>query len=135
MDTPSAIELANTEKVLDILVGIEGISYSNQREDIFLISGPDGAKCILDVEETMVCIGAEICDIPTDETKQLPIFKSLLELNNDAIHGKFTIFNNKLFFKENLEIENLDDNELEAALGWTLSMVLKGAEIIASIIE
>ena len=135
MNAPSAIELANTNKVLDILVEIDGISYKNLREDIFEITGPEGAVCILDVEETLVCIGAEICDIPEDTEKKVALLSALLELNNEAIHGKFAINNGKIFFKENLEIANLDANELEAALGWTMVMVVKGVEKISTIIE
>lgn len=135
MSAPSAIELLNTDKVLDILVGIEGISYTNIREDIFNITGPEGATCILDVEETLVCIGAEICDIPLEVSQQAKLFKCLLDLNNEAIHGKFAINGGKIFFKENLEIENLDPNELEAALGWVLVMVVKSVDKISTIID
>lgn len=135
MSAPSAIELLNTDKILDILVGIEGISYTNIREDIFNITGPEGATCILDVEETLVCIGAEICDIPLEVSQQAKLFKCLLDLNNEAIHGKFAINGGKIFFKENLEIENLDPNELEAALGWVLVMVVKSVDKISTIID
>ena len=135
MNAPSTLELQNTDQVLDILVGIEGISYTNLREDIFEITGPEGATCIVDVEETMVCIGSEICDIPEDTEKQAKLFKSLLDLNNEAIHGKFAINSGKIFFKENLEIQNLDANELEAALAWALLMVIKGVEKISTIID
>jgi hypothetical protein len=132
MCKPSVIELENTNKILDLLVNIEGISYLNIREDIFKINGPEGTNCILDVEETLVCISSEICDIPIDEPKEL--FKYLLSLNNKAVHGKFVIYNNKIYFKDNLEIENLDKNELEASLNWTFVMSLKGSEKISTII-
>ena len=135
MEAPSTLELQNTEKVLDLLVDIDGVSFRNIREDIFEISAPDGSACILDVEETLICIASEICEVPEDMEKQAELFTCLLELNNEAIHGKFAINKGKIFFKENLEIENVDLNELEAALGWTLGMVSKGAEIISNIIE
>jgi hypothetical protein len=135
MGVPSAIELANTGKVLDILVDIKDISFVNIREDIFKITGPEGASCILDVEETLVCIGAEICDIPQEVSQQAKLFKILLDFNNEAIHGKFAINGGKIFFKENLEIENLDANELETALGWVLVMVIKSVDKISTIID
>jgi hypothetical protein len=134
MNAPSKLELQNTDKVLDILVGIVGISYTNLREDIFEITGPEGATCILDVEESLVCIGAEICDIPEEVSQQAKLFRCLLDLNNESIHGKFAINNGKIFVKENLEIENLDTNELEAALAWILIMISKGVERISTII-
>ena len=138
MNEVSAIELQNTDKVLDLLTEIEDISYKKvdpDRPDIFEIIGPEEVSCILDVEETMVCLGKEICEIPLEVSVQAELFKCLLELNNEAIHGKFTIHGSKIYFKENLEIENLDTNELEAALGWTLAMIIKGVEKITAIIK
>lgn len=135
MNAPSELELKNTDKILDILVGIEGISYKNLREDIFEIIGPEGTTCVLDVEETLVCIGSEICDIPLEVSKQALVFKILLELNNEAIHGKFAINGGKIYFKENLEIDNIDANELEAALGWAMVMIIKGVDKLSFIID
>lgn len=137
MNEPSFIEIQNTDKVLDFLANIEEVSYTKMenRPDIFNIVGPGNISCILDVEETMVCISAEICDIPEDQAKANEILNYLMEQNFVAVHGKFATNNGKVFFKENLEFENLDGNELEAALAWTLKMVEIGAEKIVKIIR
>lgn len=132
--TPSTIEIQNASKVLDMLCDIEGIAYNQLREDIFEVKGPEGFSCVVDVEPTLICISSEICNIPDDESKLLPLFKCLLELNQNAVHGKFSLSNNKVFFKENLEFENADLNEFEAALGWTLGMVKQGVEKISTIL-
>lgn len=137
MNEPSVVEIQNTDAVLDILANIDEISYTNvqDRPDIFNIVGPDNVSCILDVEETMVCISAEICDIPDDPEKSVEILRYLMEQNFEAVHGKFATYNGKFYFKENLEFENLDGNELEAALAWTLKMVAISAEKIVKILE
>ncbi|MDD5649804.1 MAG: hypothetical protein PHF86_05190 [Candidatus Nanoarchaeia archaeon] len=133
--TVSTIEIQNASIVLGMLCDIEGIAYNQTREDIFEVRGPEGFSCLIDVEPTLVCIASEICDVPEDESKQFLLFKYLLELNHQAVHGKFSSDGKKVYFKENLEIANLDLNELEAALGWTLGMVKQGVEKISTIVE
>ena len=125
MSEPTTIELENTEKVLDLLADIDGISYKNfqERADIFEITGPDMSSCFLDVEEKMVCILTEVCDLPEDPAKKASVMELLLQQNFEVMHGKFAIQIGKVYFKENLEIENLDGNELEAALASTLASV------------
>lgn len=137
MNGPSVIEIQNTDKVLGYLSEIEELSYSNMedRPDIFNITGPEGVSCVLDVEETMVCISAEICDMPEDLGKANEILSYLMDQNYVAVHGKFATDNGKVYFKENLEFENLDGNELEAALAWTLKMVEISASKIVEILE
>lgn len=134
MKSPTAIELQNTDFILDMLVNIDGISYTNIQPDIFRIKGPEGVSCILDVEETLVCISEEICDLPLEVSQQSKLLMCLMGLNHEALHGKFSINGGKVYFKENLEIKNLDQNELEAALGWTLAMVARSVERISEII-
>jgi hypothetical protein len=135
MRSPSALELQNTDFILGMLVSIDGIAYTNIEPDIFRITGPEGAACILDVEESLVCISEEICSIPEEVSQQSKLFKCVLDLNSEAIHGKFATSNGKLYFKENLEIKNINQNELEAALGWTLAMVARGVEAISDILN
>ena len=58
----------------------------------------------------------------------------LLELNSTAIHGSFCLNNEKVVMKDNLEIENLDKNELEATLSWIFAIVANNVEKIAEIV-
>lgn len=140
MKSPTAIELQNTDFILGMLVNIDGISYTNIQPDIFRIKGPEGVSCILDVEETLVCISEEICNVPEPDVtpeqdkERMDLLSCLLELNFEALHGKFAVSNGKVYFKENLEIKNLNQNELEAALGWALAMVARSVEKISEIV-
>ena len=125
MSGPTTIELANTDKVLDLLTDIDDISYKNiqDRPDIFEVTGPESSSCILDVEEKIVCIFTEVCDIPEEGEKKGALLELLMQKNFEILHGKFSCNNGKIFFKENLEVENLDGNELEAALVVALASV------------
>lgn len=110
-------EIKNAEKVLLLLSQIDGISYEQQedRPDIFVVNEEDTQlSLIVDVEEDTVVAFIEV----TPFSYHLPegLGERLLGLNNGAVHGAFTINNQKLYFKSNLQIENLDLNELEASI-------------------
>jgi len=137
----SQIEIDNAQKVLEYLSTMEDISFKNIREDIFEVSC-DGYNCLIDVEETIVCLAMDVMDIPMTDVedhketqKKLYLYGILLRLNNEAIHGKFCISNDKIFMKDNLEFENLDKNELEASLGSIFYTVRKSIEKISSIMK
>lgn len=57
--------------------------------------------------------------------KNEEVFKSLLQKNRDIIHGAFVIDESatKVIFRDTLQIENLDRNELEGTLN-SLSLLL-----------
>jgi hypothetical protein len=50
--------------------------------------------------------------------ESMDIYKSLLKKNRDIIHGAFVLDDSyrKVIFRDTLELENLDRNELEATL-------------------
>lgn len=62
------------------------------------------------------------------------IFKSLLQKNRDIIHGAFVLDESgeKVIFRDTLQIENLDINELEGSLN-SLSLLM--SEYSDNIIE
>lgn len=128
---PSKLEIENAGKVLDMLSEIDDITFKRLREDIFEVTNiTTGISCIVDVEESIVCIFTEVCDLPAD-SKGLCF--ELLKANAEAVHGKFQIKDGKISFQDNLEIENLDRNEFEASLGWTFASVNKNLEFIGQI--
>lgn len=53
------------------------------------------------------------------------IFKSLLQKNRDIIHGAFVLDESgeKVIFRDTLQIENMDINELEGSLN-SLSLLM-----------
>ena len=126
--TPSALEIQNAKKVLEYLTEMDEVSFEIMREDIFTVSNAEsGVSCVVDVEESIVCLSTEVCNLPEDDGDQFELYKLLMDLNGKAIHGKFIESKGKIYFRDNLEFANLDKNELEASLKWTFGMV--GANI------
>jgi len=108
----SVKELENSERVLNLLAHIDGISYEQQseRRDLFSIYESDtDLTAVLDVEEDVVVIFIPIME--QEPSGDLAI--ALLQMNDTILYGAFTLHDGKLFFKVNLAIENLDLNELE----------------------
>src|SRR4030042_4222117 len=135
MEQASELEIMNAKKVLEYLSNMNGISYKIVRDDIFSVMNiENGAECIIDVEESIVCVYTEVCDVPDNATIKAELNDYLMGLNNAAVHGKFTKNTNKIFFRDNLEFENLDQNELDASLKWAFGMVSASIEKIATII-
>lgn len=134
MTSPSNIEIENSKKVLDLLCQIDGIGYEQNetRSDIFVVSEPDtGLDCIVDVEEDVVVTLIEVTELPNGEMPE-GLATKLLEINNSAIYGAYTISNGKLYFKSNLAVENLDLNELEGSIRSVFYTVHTSLGVIAS---
>ncbi|MGB2128591.1 MAG: CesT family type III secretion system chaperone [Flavicella sp.] len=67
-------------------------------------------------------------------TKESSIFKELLKKNRDIVHGAFVLdeTGEKVIFRDTLQLENLDRNELEGSIN-SLSLLL--SEYSENIIE
>lgn len=130
----TALEVQNAQKVLKMLGDIDDIGYCQVREDIFVVSeyetGAD-LEITVDVEESTVVLLMEIGDIKNDS---YILFRYLLEVNNEAVHGKFCLDGNKLLIKDVLEFENLDLNELEAAIEHMFVIVAKHGDKIGDML-
>lgn len=130
---PSELEIKNAQKVVGFLSDMEGISFKSLREDIFEVEAVGGGSCLIDVEESIVCLQVEICDVPEVNVAELDSF--FMEQNGKAVHGKFAKIGGKYFFKDNLEFANLDFNELEASLKWCFGMVTNNVQKVVSIMK
>ena len=133
--TPSELEIQNAKKVLGFLSDMKDVSFKNVREDIFKVSKAEtkGIICVVDVEEAIVCLSVDVCDVPEDNEAELDNF--FMGLNSAAVHGKFVKTGKKYYFRDNLEFANLDSNELEASLKWSFGMVGANVQKISNIIS
>ena len=62
----------------------------------------------------MISIFADVAQVPNKGRE--PFYERLLTLNGQTVHGAFYTDQGHVFIMENLEAENLDANELIAAI-------------------
>ncbi len=105
-------------KVKDYLLNLEfNIVQEDIAEELFVVENPDGgiANLIIDCEDPILIIEGLLFEI-TGENPE--IYKSLLKKNREIVHGAFVLDESgeKVIFRDTLQLENLDQNELEATL-------------------
>ena len=100
------------------------IVYENTSDGILMISNEsEGIKnLILGIAPPILIMEQHIFNI---KNRNEEVFKKLLQKNRDIIHGAFVLdeTGQKVIFRETLQVENLDLNELEASLN-SLSLLL-----------
>lgn len=112
-------------KVKNYLMQLDfNIVYENVKDGILMISKErEGIKnLILGIAPPILIMEQHIFDI---KNRNQEVFKKLLQKNRDIIHGAFVLdeTGKKVIFRETLQMENLDLNELEASLN-SLSLLL-----------
>ncbi len=113
------------EKTKSLLLELEyDISSENRTEGILVIQKESqGIKnLIIGVAPPILIMEQFLFEIakPTEM-----LFQSLLQKNRDIIHGAFVLeeTGKKVIFRDTLQVENLDSNELEASIN-SLSLLL-----------
>ena len=100
------------------------IVYESVKDGILMISKEsEGIKnLILGIAPPILIMEQHIFNI---KSRNQEVFKKLLQKNRDIIHGAFVLdeTGQKVIFRDTLQIENLDLNELEASLN-SLSLLL-----------
>ncbi|WP_026775479.1 hypothetical protein [Polaribacter sp. Hel_I_88] len=112
-------------KIKNYLLQLDfNITYENEEDGILMISKEsEGIKnLILGIAPPMLIMEQHIFNI---KNKNEEVFKNLLIKNRDIIHGAFVLdeTGQKVIFRDTLQIQNLDLNELEASLN-SLSLLL-----------
>lgn len=112
-------------KVKDYLLNLEyTIVQEDSSEELFVVENPEGgiANLIVDCEDPILIIEGILFEL---KAENLDIYKSLLMKNREIIHGAFALDESgkKVLFRDTLQLENLDQNELEASLN-SLEMLL-----------
>jgi len=124
----------NLQKVKDYLGELElSISSEDEAEELVIIDDEDkGIKnLIIDCEDPVLVIEQVIMDVPQNTEG---FFKRLLQMNRTLVHGAFVLDEEgaKIIFRDTLQLENLDKNELEGSIN-ALSIAL--AEYAGELIE
>lgn len=131
----SAAEVQNAQKVDGLLSKIDDITYEKTRPDIFVVTEHETGNdfsVIVDVEETTVCLLMEVME-NSDNTENLGFYKKMAEINGLAVHAKIGLVGDKIVVRDTLEIENLDVNELEAALTDVFLTVVRNLEELVAL--
>jgi|TARA_B110000091_G_C13789371_1_gene464914 hypothetical protein len=100
------------------------ITHENEEEGVLMIQNHDKGinNLILGIASPILIMEQYIFKISTpNET----IFQQLLQKNRDIVHGAFVLDESgeKVIFRDTLQIENIDLNELEGSIN-SLSLLL-----------
>jgi hypothetical protein len=116
---------AHYQKVRDYLLELDfEIMQENEEDGVFWVESEDAGikSLVLGIADPILIMEQFICEIakPSED-----VFKKLLVKNRDIIHGAFVLdeTGKNLLFRDTLQIENLDLNELEGSLN-SLSLLL-----------
>jgi hypothetical protein len=105
------------EKVKEYLFDLEyEISSEDPDEGLVVITDEDKglSNLILDCEDDILVIEQFIFMLKEDKAD---ILRRLLQINRHLVHGALTIDDDgRVIFRNTLELENLDRNELEGTL-------------------
>ncbi len=124
----------NLQKVKDYLDELElSISSEDEAEELVVIDDEEkGIKnLIIDCEDPVLVLEQVIMDVPQNTEG---FYKRLLQMNRTLVHGAFVLDEEgtKVIFRDTLQLENLDKNELEGSIT-ALSIAL--AEYAGELIE
>jgi len=108
----------NFRKVKAMLLDLEYLIVSEDAaEELFVVEKlEDGiSNLIVDCEDSILIIEGLLFEMVKGSEE---IFKSLLMKNRELVHGAFGLDceGKKVVFRDTLQLENLDLNELEASL-------------------
>lgn len=108
------------------------ITEENEEEELVIVDDEENGikNLVIDCEEPILVLEQVIMKTPEAPGD---FFKRLLQMNRNLVHGAFVMDEEAKFvlFRDTLQLENLDRNELEASIH-ALSLALSeyGAELL-----
>jgi len=123
----------NLELVKNYLLDLDlKIVDENQSEELVVVEDEESgiSNLIIDCEPPIVVLEQLIMEVPG---KPGDLFKRLLQMNRSLVHGAFVLDEEGkyLFFRDTLQLENLDRNELEGSIrSLSLGLAENGAELL-----
>ncbi len=98
-------------------LGYDIVSEDEAEEIVVINKEEEGISgMVLDCEDPILILEQGIMDVPSSRKEEL--FQHLLIVNRNLIHGAFVLDADakKVIFRDTLQLENLDLNELEASI-------------------
>jgi len=117
--------MSDFEKVKDFIMDMGfAISHEDPKEELVVIDDDErGIKnLVIDCEAPILILEQVIIPMPQDSSD---FCKRLLQINRTLVHGAFVLDEEgtTLLFRDTLQLENLDRNELEGSID-ALSLAL-----------
>ena len=126
--------MADFEKVKDFLLDMGFVmSHEESQEELVVIEDEErGIKnLVIDCEAPILILEQVIMPMPKDSSD---FCKRLLQINRTLVHGAFVLNEEgtTLLFRDTLQLENLDRNELEGSIdALSLAMSEYGGELVS----
>ena len=110
--------MSDFEKVKDFILDMGfAISHEEPKEELVVIDDDErGIKnLVIDCEGSIVILEQVIIPMPKDSSE---FCKRILQINRTLVHGAFVLDEEgtTLLFRDTLQLENLDRNELEGSI-------------------
>ena len=114
------------DKVKAYLIELDyDIISIDEQESIFIVNSTDGGiyNLVIDCEDPILIVEQYMFDINVDN---VAAYKTLLQMNREIVHGAFVLdeTGKRLIFRDTLQLENLDLNEIQATLN-SLELLLR----------
>lgn len=109
------------------------ISSEDEAEELVIVDNEESGiqNLIIDCEPPIVVLEQLIMNVPDDAGD---FFKRLLQMNRTMVHGAFVLDDEegrRVFFRDTLQLENLDCNELEGSIrALELALAENGSELL-----
>ena len=126
--------MVDFEKVKDFLLDMGFVmSQEDPQEELIVIDDEErGIKnLVIDCESPILILEQVIMPIPRDSSD---FCKRLLQMNRTLVHGAFVLDDEgtTLLFRDTLQLENLDRNELEGSIdALSLALAEYGSELVS----
>ncbi len=123
----------NLDKVKNYLLDLDlRIIDENEAEELVVVEDDESGihNLIVDCEPPILVLEQLIMETPKEPGD---FFKRLLQMNRALVHGAFVLDEDGkyMFFRDTLQLENLDLNELEASISaLSLALAENGTEIL-----
>jgi len=105
----------------------------NEAEELVVVEDEESGikNLVVDCEDPIVVLEQLIMDVPAGDTHKF--FRRLLQINRTLVHGAFALDEEgrRVFFRDTLQLANLDFNELEGSIrALSLAMAENADELL-----
>lgn len=122
------------ERLKRMLVDLDiAIIEEDPDEELLIVDDRDSGvtNLILDCEDPILIVEQLIMPVP--DGAGVPFYRRLLQMNATLVHGAFLLDEEArhVFYRDTLQLENLDKNELEASIrSLALALAEHGDELL-----